>query len=225
LHISQNGKELSEQLQQLVERWPEDIEDLSVLAHSMGGLVIRSAVQQAKQQGMNWPERLNNLVFLGTPHHGAPLERAGNWLDLILDHAPYVKPFTALGQMRSSGITDLRYGNLLTQDWDGHDRFKRKPDRRENVPLPEFVNCYTVAATLAEKRNILSDHLLGDGLVPLRSALGQHDDADRTLAFPDPSQRIVFNTSHMELLHSPAVNDQIVSWLSAAQCGPEFLGH
>jgi len=44
LHISQNGKELAQQLQQLVECWPQDIEELSVVAHSMGGLVIRSAM-------------------------------------------------------------------------------------------------------------------------------------------------------------------------------------
>ncbi len=217
LHISQNGKELSGQLQQLVDRWPEEIADLSAVAHSMGGLVIRSAIQQAQQQGMSWPEQLKNLVFLGTPHHGAPLERAGNWLDLVLEHAPYVKPFAALGQLRSAGITDLRYGNLLAQDWDSHDRFELKPDKREIVPLPDSVNCFTVAATLAEKRSILSDRLLGDGLVPLHSALGQHDEPERNLVFPESSRRIVYKTGHMELLHSPEVNDQIISWLAAVK--------
>lgn len=220
LHISRNGRELSKQLQQLVERWPQDIEDLSVIAHSMGGLVIRSAVQQAQQMGMNWPERLKNLVFLGTPHHGAPLERAGNWLDIILEKAPYTKPFVTLGQMRSAGITDLRYGNLLAQDWDRHDRFALKSDSREIVPLPETVNCFALAATLAEKRGTLSDRLLGDGLVPLHSALGQHDEPDRTLAFPESAQKTVYKTGHLELLHSPAVNEQIISWLSAAQPTP-----
>jgi pimeloyl-ACP methyl ester carboxylesterase len=216
LHVSQNGKDLSLQLEQLVERWPHAIEDLSVVAHSMGGLVMRSAIHQAQQQGMSWPAHLKNVVFLGTPHHGAPLERAGNWLDQVLEHAPYVKSFAALGQMRSAGITDLRYGNLLAQDWDGHGRFELKSDKREIVPLPGSVSCYAVAATLAEKRSILSDRLLGDGLVPLRSALGQHDDAERTLLFPDSSQKTVYKTGHMELLHCSEVNDQLIAWLTGA---------
>ena len=185
LHISQNGRELSARLEQLLSQWPRPIEDLSVIAHSMGGLVIRSALHYAKQEGLHWPDLIGNIVFLGTPHHGAPLERAGNWLDIILGATPYTKPFTALGQLRSAGITDLRYGNVLDEDWHGHDRFHLKPDTRKLAPLPETVSCHTVAATLTEKRGALADHLVGDGVVPLRSALGQHKEAQRILTFDE----------------------------------------
>src|SRR5690606_16191976 len=54
LHISHNGLKLSAQLQRLIESWPNPIEELSVVAHSMGGLVIRSALYQAGQQGLSW---------------------------------------------------------------------------------------------------------------------------------------------------------------------------
>lgn len=215
LHISQNGQELSAQLERLLEHWPEPIEDLSVVAHSMGGLVMRSALHQAQEQGLVWPSKMSKIVFLGTPHHGAPLERAGNWLDTILATISYTRPFTALGQLRSAGVTDLRYGNLLHEDWHGHDRFELKPDGRQIIPLPSSVNCYTVAATLAEKRSILSDRLVGDGLVPLRSALGQHDKRPRNLAFAKSSQWIAYRTGHMELLNSPAVNEQVLQWLAS----------
>jgi pimeloyl-ACP methyl ester carboxylesterase len=218
LHISQNGRELSDQLEQLVTCWPRAIEDLSVIAHSMGGLLIRSALHHAKQEGLHWPERVGNIVFLGTPHHGAPLERAGNWLDVILGATPYTKPFTALGQLRSAGITDLRYGNVLHEDWHGHDRFHLKPDTRRLTLLPETVGCHTVAATLAEKRGALTDHLVGDGVVPLRSALGQHKVAVRSLSFATSSQLIAYRTSHMDLLSSPEVLDQIVQWLKKNEC-------
>ena len=40
---------------------------------------------------------------------------------------------------RTRGITDLRHGHLLDEDWQGHDRFDRKPDDRRVVPLPEVV--------------------------------------------------------------------------------------
>ncbi len=213
LHTSQNGHELAAQLEQLLAHWPVAIQEITVLAHSMGGLVTRSALYYAQQSGLRWPRYLKNIIFLGTPQHGAPLERAGNWLDEILGSTPYSRPFAKLAQLRSAGITDLRYGHLLDADWQGHDRFRRQPDRREPVPLPEAVACYCVAATTAAKRSALSERLLGDGLVPLNSALGQHDDPQRRLAFAKDAQWIAYRTSHMALLSSPAVTQQLLLWL------------
>jgi hypothetical protein len=215
LHVSQNGRELSAMLEALVAHWPVPIEELTVVVHSMGGLVIRSACECAKQDALRWPARLKSLVFLGTPHHGAPLERAGNRVDVLLGSTPWTAPFARLGHLRSAGITDLRYGHVVDEDWQGHNRFHRKPDGRRSVPLPEGVACYAVAATLAARRGPLADRLLGDGLVPLPSALGRHDDPHRTLAFPKTSRWIVYRTSHLGLLSSPAVSRQIVHWLAA----------
>ena len=219
LNISLNGRELSAQLEQVHKSWPVEIEELTVVAHSMGGLLIRSALHDARRQRMHWPGKIRNIVFLGTPHHGAPLERIGNCLDVILDSMPYTKPFSALGQLRSAGITDLRYGNVLHEDWYGHDRFQPKPDKRQLVPLPETVNCYTVAATVAEKRSTLADRLIGDGMVPLRSALGQHDEAQKTLTFAKSSRWIAYRTNHMQLLYSPEVISQVMQWLTTKNTG------
>lgn len=214
LHTSQNGHELSALLEQLVTHWPTPIEELTVVAHSMGGLLTRSAFYYAKQAGLRWPGVLKNIMFLGTPHHGAPLERAGNWVDVILGSTPFTAPFAKLGQLRSAGITDLRYGHVLDADWQGHDRFHRKPDSRQLVPLPEGVACYAVAATMAPKRGALADRLIGDGLVPLHSALGQHDDPQRSLVFAKDSQWIAYRTGHMALLSNPEVTRQLVQWLT-----------
>jgi hypothetical protein len=214
LHVSQNGHELATQLEQLLAHWPVPVEEFSVLAHSMGGLLIRSAFHYAQQDGLRWPRHLKNLVFLGTPHHGAPLERAGNWVDVLLGSTPYTAPFAKLGQLRSAGVTDLRYGLLLDVDWQGHDRFQRKADQRQPVPLPQGVACYAVGATTAAKRSALADRLTGDGLVPLHSALGQHDEPRRCLVFAKDSQWIAYRTNHMELLSSPAVTQQLLHWLT-----------
>ncbi len=214
LHTSQNGRELSAQLEQLVSHWPVALEEITVLAHSMGGLVIRSAVHLAREQVLHWPDRLKNIIFLGTPHHGAPLERAGNWVDVVLGSTPYTAPFAKLGQLRSAGITDLRYGHVLDTDWQGNDRFARQSDTRQVLLLPEGVACYTVAATTAARRSALADRLIGDGLVPLRSALGLHDDSVRTLVFAKPSQWIAYRMNHLELMHHPDVTHQLLQWLS-----------
>ena len=219
-HVSQNGRELALMLEPLLADWPLPLTELTVVAHSMGGLLIRSAVQVAREAGLRWPATLKNIVFLGTPHHGAPLERAGNWVDVLLGATPWSAPYAKLGQLRGAGITDLRYGHLLDADWQGHDRFRRQPDRRTPLPLPEGVACYAYAATTAARRGALADRLVGDGLVPLHSALGVHDDTARSLAFPKARQAIAYRMNHMELLSRPEVTQQLLAWL-----GPQRQPH
>lgn len=214
LHTSQNGFALAQQLEQLVSHWPVPIQHISVLAHSMGGLVTRSAVHAAEKNSLQWCNLLKHIVFLGTPHHGAPLERAGNWVDTILGSTPYSRPFAKLGQLRSAGITDLRWGHVLDEDWQNQERFRRKPDSRIPVPLPADVACYTVAATTSSQRSRVANHLLGDGLVPLNSALGQHDDPRRCLDFATEHQLIAYRMNHMQLLSDPLVTRQLTSWLT-----------
>ena len=213
LHTSLNGRELAGQLERLVAQWPT-LESITVLGHSMGGLLARAAVFYGRQMGHRWPAQLKHLVFLGTPHHGAPLERAGHGVDVLLSASPFTLPFTQLGMLRSAGITDLRHGHVLDDDWQGRGRFDSPHDHRVPLPLPEGVACFTVAATLAPQRGLMADRLTGDGLVPLRSALGQHDEAARRLVFAKDSQRTVYRTGHLELLSSPVVAQQLVQWLA-----------
>jgi len=216
LHTSANGAELAERLEALVTAWPVPVTEVVILAHSMGGLVARSACHQAAEAGHAWLGRLRHLVFLGTPHHGAPLERAGHWVDTLLGSTPYSRPFARLAQLRSAGITDLRYGHVLEADWRGRDRFVRHPDRRVPVPLPDGVACHAVAAALAARRSPAAERLVGDGLVPLRSALGIHDDAGRCLAFPNGRQAIFYRLGHLGLLSDGAVARQLEQWLGPA---------
>lgn len=213
LHVSLNGRELSKQLDQLLKNWPVPVTNISIVAHSMGGLVSRSAVHVAPQHNATWPQHLKSMVFLGTPHHGAPLERAGNWLDVMLGSTAYTAPYAKLVQLRSAGITDLRYGHVADADWVGKDRFRKSPDTRVSVPLPEGVACYTVAATTTASRGALADSLIGDGLVPLNSALGYHRDLRHRLVFAKESQWIAYETGHIALMKSPAVAAQLLRWL------------
>ena len=217
LHTSQNGHALAQMLEQLVTHWPVPITELSVVVHSMGGLVIRSAVYYARLGALRWPDATKNIVFLGTPHHGAPLERAGNWVDTLLGSTAYSKPFAKLGQLRSTGITDLRWGNVLDADWQKRDRFLRSDDLRQPLQLPHGIACFTVAATAASQRSPVADRLIGDGLVPLPSALGQHDDCRRHLVFGERAQMVLYNTNHMELLDHPEVTRQLLAWLGPAK--------
>lgn len=215
LHTSENGAALHAALTELVQHWPVPVQEISMVLHSMGGLVARSAVHCASSQALSWTPYLKKMVFLGTPHHGAPLERAGNWVDLLLDKAPYAKPFAKLGQLRSAGITDLRHGNVRPEDWLGMDRFQHRQDMRLGLALPTGVDCFAVAATLSPPSAPARwGQLRSDGLVPVNSALGRHKDAQKALHIPADRQWVAYQTNHMQLLSSTAVTAQLLHWLS-----------
>jgi hypothetical protein len=218
LHISTNGRTLADLLESVVAHWPMPLEELSIVAHSMGGLVARSACHYGRLAGHEWPRHLKKLVFLGTPHHGSPLERGGNWVNFLLGTSPYSAPLAGLGKIRSAGITDLRHGNLLDEDWTGRDRFERTQDSRRPVPLPEGVDCYTMAAVKGRTERAsqaLGESWPSDGFVPFASALGQHDSPDLALRFPESRQWILRGFQHFDLLSAPEAYEKIKEWLGS----------
>lgn len=200
LHIERNGQALAAILETLTKKWTQPVQELVIVGHSMGGLVARSACQHGLDSGNAWPRLLRKLVFLGTPHHGAPLERGGHWLIRVMGLSPYTAPFMRIGELRSAGITDLRHGSV-------------KSGTGEPVPLPTGVRCYAAAATLGARRSLLSKRLVGDGLVPLDSALGRHSNAARTLAIPRSHQWIGYNMGHLDLLNRYDCYAQLRDWL------------
>lgn len=121
LPVADNGRRLARLLDDLA-----DAQDVALVGHSMGGLVARSACHAAEAEGRAWRAKLRSLVTLGSPHLGAPLERAGNMLEILLPVSSYSEPLARLARIRSSGITDLRYGLHLS--------------------LPAGVGCHAIAA-------------------------------------------------------------------------------
>jgi len=187
--IEASGAEFATLMQALVDHWPLPISELTLLAHSMGGLVARSACAHAEAARLPWRQRLDRIVFLGTPHHGAPLEQGGHWIDLLLDASRYSAPFARLGQVRSAGITDLRHG--------------------DPQPLPSDVSCYAIAGEL-------DSPLLGDGLVPVASALGRRDDRWPALQFAPEHQYVASGVGHIALLGRSGVYRQLKRWLAVS---------
>ena len=214
LHIAANGRALAERLEALVDLWPRPLERLVLVGHSMGGLVARSAVHQGEAAGHRWPRLVGDLVFLGTPHHGAPLEKAGHWVDVVLGATPYAAPFARLGRVRSAGIGDLRHGRILDDDPVHRRRAGLFGDTRAPVPLPAGVTCWAIAATAGRGDGDPTDVILGDGLVPLDSALGRHRDPARRLDFDDDHQRVFRGIGHLDLIWSDEVYDQLGLWLA-----------
>lgn len=210
LHISTNGHSLAELLERFAAAWPVPIDEIVLLGHSMGGLVARSACHVAADHAHTWHTRLRALITLGSPHHGAPLERGGNWLNRLLDLSPYTAPLTALGRIRSAGVTDLRFGNVIDDHWHGRDRFAHGSDPRASCSLPDGVDCYAVAGTLSMHAGA---RLRSDGIVPVDSALGIHARPELDLAFPETHRFIAVGTGHIDLLGASAVYATIRDWL------------
>jgi pimeloyl-ACP methyl ester carboxylesterase len=215
LHVSTNGRAFAGQLEALLGAWPVPVDELVIVGHSMGGLLARSACYCGELAGHAWPRHLRKIVFLGTPHHGTAFERGGNWVTVGLGVSRYTAAFARLGKIRSAGITDLRYGSILDEDWEDRDRFARDRDRRRILPLPEGVQCYAIGAAIPTGERVSSAPLLGDGLVPLRSALGQHRDPARNLPFAESQQWIGYGMNHWDLLDRREVYEQIRGWLAS----------
>ncbi|MEH6635671.1 MAG: hypothetical protein V7700_09130 [Halioglobus sp.] len=215
-HISTNGQEFAQLLQQLIAAWPVPVESLSLVGHSMGGLVIRSASWYAEQANSEWLTHLQRVVCLGTPHHGSPVERAGHALDVAMQKIPYTEPL-AFGKLRSAGIKDLRHGDLLDEDWQGHHPDQTRPDTRAPVPLLPQVEYYFAAATLGRHQHDPLGQLLGDLLVRLDSATGTHDDDLRHLDIKPENCRVFHEKNHFDLLDDARVHRQIIDWFGTSR--------
>jgi hypothetical protein len=220
LHVSTNGRELARQLEQWIADAQKPVTELAIVGYSLGGLVARSACHYAAAAGHRWPRVLRHLVSIGTPHHGAPMERGGNWVDMILSASRYSAPLAGLGRMRSAGITDLRHGSLLDEDWLGVDRFASDAALPRSVALPAGVACAAIAASTGRRPDDLGDRLLGDGLVPVASALGRHADPTRALAFAPDRQWVGYGMNHLDLLNRAEAYSALRATLEARAHGP-----
>jgi len=212
-HVSTNGHAFAAALETLLQAWPVPVEKLVILGHSMGGLLARSACHYGKLAGHAWPKHLQQLVFLGTPHHGAPLERGGNWVTVMLEFSPYTAALARLAKIRSAGITDLRHGSIVDEDWKNGDRFAHAKPKRSTMSLPQGVQCFAIGASISKAGGDPKKPRLGDGLVPLQSALGRHKDGSLSLHIPDSQQWIGYGMHHMDLLDDATVYERLRKWL------------
>ncbi len=215
-HISENGRELALQLEALYAAYPASIANIALVGHSMGGLVIRSAAHYGHALEHRWVKRLSHAFCLGSPHHGAPLEKAGNVLSSVL--GAFATAGTQVPRKildaRSAGIKDLRFGSLLDEDWQDGNIDAFLSDRRgEMSPVPGVTYC-AIASTVTRDAAHPIAAVMGDLLVRVHSASGHHDDERRRIPFQDT--RVLSGLSHIALLNHPAVYAEIKRGLTGA---------
>ncbi len=71
-HVSLNGRDVAQALESMFAAWRVPVEELVLLGHSMGGLVIRSACHQGHLAGHRWTRATVQTDFLGIHTTGAP---------------------------------------------------------------------------------------------------------------------------------------------------------
>jgi pimeloyl-ACP methyl ester carboxylesterase len=213
-HISENGRSLSELMEELVAAWPVDPEQIALVGHSMGGLVARSACCHAAEEGADWAGLVTHSVSLGTPHMGAPLEQAVHVLSAGLAALPETRPFANFLRRRSGGIRDLRRGSLVDEDWRDSDPDALRGAACAEIPLLEgAAHCFVSAAITRSERHPLG-RLLGDTLVLVPSASGRG--RTRRIPFEDEYGMHLGAATHFTLLNHPAVYERLRDWLAVA---------
>jgi pimeloyl-ACP methyl ester carboxylesterase len=175
--------------------------NLTLIGHSMGGLVIRAATHHAERHEQRWLHRLRHAAYLGSPHHGSPYEKLGHRANSLLDMTPYTRPLMKLGNLRSHGIMDLRHGRVVARD------------HAHPTTLYTGTRHLLLAAHMGRDH---TPHWLGDGLVPVASALGQHADTTRALAGEDVTRVTLSAVGHMALLSDARVYQALRDWLAVS---------
>jgi hypothetical protein len=166
--------------------------------------VIRSACDQAVQDGQAWADRVRLVIYLGVPHLGAPLARAAGLAGAALSLWPETRPFADLVSGSSGGIKDLRYGYLDAADWAGCASDGCIRNHRHDVPLLAGAEHYTVSATVTADPDDPVGAVVGDVLVQPASAHGRHRGRQR-IPFRADSGTGLGGLHHFDLLNHPAV--------------------
>jgi pimeloyl-ACP methyl ester carboxylesterase len=202
-HISDSCHDLADLLDGLAAAWPEQVDEILLAGHSMGGLVIRSACHYGREASAAWAGHVRHVFYLGPPHLGAPLARAARLAGWVLAQVPETKPFAALASGPAS-VKDLRHGYVLDDDWTGCDQDCCLRDHRCDAPLLAGANHYAISATVTADPASPLGAVVGDLLVEPASAHGRRGPRQH-IRFPVELGRGLGGMHHFDLLNHPDV--------------------
>jgi pimeloyl-ACP methyl ester carboxylesterase len=197
-HVSENGRELARQLEEVVAEWPVEVHEIALFGHAMGGLVARAACHYGA--GCAWTRHVRHVVMLGAPHGGAPLEQLTAAAGGVLARLPETRPLAKAIEQRSAGIKDLGHGYVVDEDW--------REGAPHEVPFLAGAKHYFVSA--------------GELFVTRGSAWGRR--GREPVRFPAEHYAHIDGVSHFGLLNHPAVYAQIHWWMCSRRALPAPRG-
>ena len=171
-HVSDSGHDLARLLDELTAAWPHEIQEILLVGHSMGGLVIRSACHYGAEASAPWVAHVRHVFYLSSPHLGAPLARAAGLAGWAFGRVAETRPFADL-LTGSSAIRDLRHGYVL-DDWAACDPDSCMHNHRRDVPLLPGASHYAIGAAVSADPESPLGAVVGDLLVQPASAHGRH---------------------------------------------------
>jgi pimeloyl-ACP methyl ester carboxylesterase len=194
LPIAESGVALSSLLSDLVEAWPTEVRRIALVGHSMGGLIVRSACAVSTSADRDWTGRVTDVVLLGAPHLGSPVERTIARGVTAFHKVPELSPFARIFDQRSVGVLDLHDGP------------------RDEVAHVPHARYHLVAATLTRSPRHPLAATVGDLLVPYRSAAGLLPNGEEI--FPGADVLHVPGADHFDLLNHDKVYAALRGWLA-----------
>lgn len=212
LAITDAGTQLAGLLDRLTAAYPIVPDQLLLIGYSMGGLLIRRACHVAGLAGDSaWLPRVRRAIYVGTPHLGAPAERAGRTVAKVLQWIddPYTRLIADIANLRSAGIQDLGDARVLSLR-----------DPRHPLPLlPSIEHCLIAGSITIDPRLAV---LFGDSIVPVASATyaetGRTIDAHLTNELlPQKQVKLLPGLSHVALAHHSDVYEGIKSFCEDGQ--------
>lgn len=193
LGLRENGEALSALLGDLVAAWPTEVDELTLVGHSMGGLVLRAACAVGAGEEAAWSDRVTHVVTLGTPHLGAPLAGGVGVGARALARWPETAAFGRVLDQRSVGVLDLVRG------------------LGAEVPALPHARYHLVSATLTRSPRHPVGRLLGDLFVRQESAYAVS--ASQPALFPEADLLHLPGAGHFDLLNHRDVHEALRTWL------------
>ncbi len=197
LPIRESGVTVAALLRDVVGSWPVEVERIALVGHSMGGLIMRAALNVLALDGQTdggWADRVTDVVTLGSPHRGAPIAWGIGHGSRLLAVLPETSAFGRILDKRSEGVRDLVDGYV------------------DELPPLKEARYRLVAATITQSARHPVGSVVGDYLVRPRSAVGR--DRRGAELFPDAESLHVGRTDHFGILNHPEVLSALKRWLA-----------
>lgn len=197
--LNDNGQDLATLLAAFCAAYPAPIDDLLLIGHSMGGLVLRHACAIGQRSPNPWTDHVKRVFYLASPHTGAPLARLAQSTTQVLAAIPdpVSRLLSAMLDGRSAGIKDLRHGVAPPPR-------VHAPNAAE-APFMASAQHFLIAGTITNDATNPLARFVGDGLVEVPA----HTlDAGAKML----ETRVFGAKDHLQLAHDPDVYAQIAQW-------------
>ncbi len=165
---------------------------IDIVAHSMGGLVSRSMIEQ-----YGGADFIRKLITIGTPHKGSPLAVSRYLLGEIVKTSGNDEDYILYNHV-SQGFMDLNTNSS----------FIKQMEKMESPPLPYYAIAATNEPSLWQQVSGLILSGPDDGIVAVSSALGVPG-----AVTPGQNTLIPVALAHMKMTKDDPIYGQVLSFL------------